>query len=358
MKLIDRYICRRFFATFVVMLLITVLLIILIHLTENAGTFRRYQLNYKVIMHYYCTLVPFMVNLLMPIVVFGTTVWVTTRLTKRSEIVALLSSGISFHRLALPYLSIGLVLTGIYFYLTGWLLATSNKERIQFEKQYGMSMFMPDTPDYVHIKAAPHQFLYVHTYNPYYNVGYDVRLDTFQNGMLIEQLYARQIKWKEADQQWLFRDWKKRVLTPKNEELTEGYSLVLPLAVDPTDFFINPHLREGLTLPELELHIQKLLTKGHDSVRFFIAEKHIRYMAPFAIVILIILGFLVSVHRSRAGIGRQITLGFLLAFLYIILFLFAKTVAETQNENPIWKIWIPNTIFTILCICFYRRTAQ
>ncbi len=157
---------------------------------------------------------------------------------------------------------------------------------------------------------------------------------------------------------WEFLFWKKRILLPTHEELQEGYSFQLPLAIDPEDVEINPYLREGLTLGELALHIQKLLNKGDETVRFFIAEKYIRYMTPFAIIILIVLGFLVSVHKPRGGIGRQITVGFVLACLYMAMFLSAKTVVESQSENPLLSIWMPNIIFTILCLICYRSAAK
>ena len=100
------------------------------------------------------------------------------------------------------------------------------------------------------------------------------------------------------------------------------------------------------------------MDKGSDSVHFFIAEKYIRYMTPCAIMILIALGFLVAVHKPRGGVGTQITFGFILACLYICLFLSAKIVVEVQNENPLLKIWLPNIIFSILCIIFYRLVSK
>lgn len=101
-----------------------------------------------------------------------------------------------------------------------------------------------------------------------------------------------------------------------------------------------------------------MIYKGSESVRFFIAEKHIRYMTPFAIIILIVLGFLVALHKPRGSISRLITLGSILAFLYIVLFLSAKIIVETQSEHPLLDIWLPNIIFSILCIIFYQLVPK
>ncbi|WP_243018525.1 MULTISPECIES: LptF/LptG family permease [Candidatus Cardinium] len=359
MKLLDRYIFQKFFSTFLVTLTIFTLLIIIIHAAENVSSFKKHHLSFSEIFNYYCVLMPYMVNLLSPIIVFGTTIWVTTRLSRRSEIIALLSGGISFNRILTPYMVIAALLTGANFYLTGWLLASANKERIKFETKYlDFDMGFSDRSDYLQIKVGPDQYLYIRKYHGYNNTGYDVSLDTFKDHALVERLHAEKIRWLAKEQTWMLQSWEKRILFPNYEELTSGHNLRISLDIDPEDFSINPNLREGLTLPELDLHIQKLIYKGNESVRFFIAEKHIRYMTPFAIIILIVLGFLVAVHKPRGGIGRRITLGFVLACLYIVLFLSAKIVAETQSEHPILEIWLPNIIFSILCTIFYRLVPK
>ncbi|WP_419241824.1 LptF/LptG family permease [Cardinium endosymbiont of Nabis limbatus] len=358
MKLIDRYISKKFFSTFLVVFTIVTLVIIIIHAAENASTFKKHHLSFYRVFRYYCVLAPYIINLLAPIIVFWTTIWVTTRLAKRSEIIALLSGGISLHRIITPYIIIALLLTGANFYLTGWFLASANKERVAFETKYLNMTSCFVQSDYVHLKVSPNQYLHIAKYYGYNNTGYDVSLDTFEDHALIERLHAEKIQWNAADQTWVLRSWQKRTLLPMHETLATGDALTIPLEVDPEDFSINPNLKDGLTLPELKLHIQKLIYKGSESVRFFIAEKHIRYMTPFSIIILIVLGFLVAVHKPRGSVGRRITLGSVLACFYIILFLSAKIVVETQSEHPLLDIWLPNIIFSILCMTFYRLVPK
>ncbi len=357
MKLLDRYIFKKFFSTFFLVLSIVTLIIIVIHATENVSSFKKHHLSFYQVLNYYCVLLPYMVNLLAPIIVFWTTIWITTRLAKRSEIIALLSSGISLRRVIAPYITIALLLTAVNFYLTGWLLAGLNKERCEFETRYLETGFFVRS-DYVQLKVGPNQYLHINKFHGYNDTGYDVSLDTFKDNALVERLHAKKIQWLATDQTWVLRSWEKRIFFPRHEELTTGDRLTISLEIRPEDFAINPNLKEGLTLPELELHIQKLIYKGSETVRFFIAEKHIRYMTPFAIIILIVLGFLVALHKPRGSVGRRITLGSIFACLYIVLFLSAKIVAETKSEHPLLEIWLPNIIFSILCIAFYRLVPK
>ncbi|TDG95697.1 LptF/LptG family permease [Cardinium endosymbiont of Culicoides punctatus] len=360
MKLIDRYIFQKFFSTFLVILSIITLLIILIHVTENVSYFKEHNLSFYKIFNYYVAFLPYMINFLGPIIVFITTIWITTRMAQCSEIIAMLSGGISFNRIIRPYLIIACILTGCNFYLTGWLLADANKERVKFDTKYlnGGAFSITATSDSLHLKVGANQYLYIKKYHAYNNTGYNVSLDTFENAALVERLHAEKIRWNAKTQTWEFRYWHKRTLFPKHETITEGYTLALPLQVDPEDFTINPNLKEGLTLSELDLHIKKLMDKGNEAVRLFVAEKYVRYMTPFAIIILITLGFLVAVRKPRGSVGTQITLGFILACLYIVFFLSAKAVIEKQSEHQLLDIWMPNIIFSVFCIIFYRLVPK
>ena len=357
MKLLDRYIYKKFFTTFGILLGIFNLFIILIHTTENINSFRQHHLHFGQIFRYYCLFLPYMVNFLLPIIVFSTTIWVTSRLAQRSEIIAILSSGVSFHRLAMPYWLVSLLLMGINFYLTGWLLAKTNQERIAFETTY-LDMGFSVKSEYIQLKVGENQCLYIEKYHAHNNTGYNINLDTFQNEVLKEQLHAKKMTWDPKKQTWDFFYWEKRTFYPKHEEINKGYKLTLPLDIFPEDFSINPNLKEGLTIPELYVHIQKLLDKGNETASIFIAEKHIRYMTPFSIIILMTLGFLVSTYKPRKGMSKQIVAGFVLACLYIALFLAAKTVIEIQSAHPLLDIWIPNILFTGLCLIGYRMIPK
>ncbi|CDG50071.1 LptF/LptG family permease [Cardinium endosymbiont of Bemisia tabaci] len=359
MKLLDRYIFKKFFSAFWVILTIFILVFIVIHLVDNISNFKKHHLTFQQVFNYYCVLALYLVNLVAPLIVFTTTIWCTTRLVKRSEIIALLSGGISLHRIIRPYIIIACLLTGANFYLTGWLLANVNKARVRFETEYlDMGMGSLAESDYIQLKVGPNQYLHIGKYYGYSNTGYDISLDTFKNNILIERLCAEKMEWNGKDQTWIVRSWQKRIFFPRHEEVITGDNLTISLAVDPEDFSINPNLKDGLTLPELAKHIQKLIYKGHASVRFFIAEQHIRCMTPFAILILIVLGFLVALHKPRGGVGRRITLGVILGCFYIVLFLSAKIVAETQSQHPLLDIWLPNIVFSVLCIIFYRLVSK
>jgi len=132
----------------------------------------------------------------------------------------------------------------------------------------------------------------------------------------------------------------------------------VPLNLDPDDFSINPKLREMLTLNELDKYIKKLKEKGADNINFFMTEKYVRYMSPFAAIILTFIGVVIASHKKRGGVGLQIALGFILALIYIAFFLFAKGAAEVKGNQLLLTVWMPNIVFTCVGLVLYKLTPK
>ena len=339
------------------MLLIIVVVIIFIDFSEKNEDFAKNTLTYQEILGYYLAFIPFMANFTTPIVVFITTVFVTSRLAQHTEIVAILSGGVSFRRFMVPYF-IGAGLIALFsFFLTGWIIADANKKRVAFEIQY---IHKPNY-DYlknIHIKIAKNSYLYLESFNNYNNIGLNFSLETIQNNQLIEKLSARKIKWIEEKKRWEVNSWIKRKMNGFQEHITMGSTLDTTLNVLPKDFSSTYKLSETLTIPELNAYIEELKSKGADNIYVFLVEKYVRYMSPFAAVILTFIGLLLSSRKVRGGVGFQIAIGFMLAFVYITLFILSKGTAEVGSSNPLLIVWTPNILFSILGIILYRLTPK
>jgi len=124
------------------------------------------------------------------------------------------------------------------------------------------------------------------------------------------------------------------------------------------DFASDYSRFETLTMNELYGYIDELKLRGADDIQVYEIEKYIRYTSPFAALILTFIGLGVSARKARGGAGFQIALGFLLAFVYIIFFIFSRTSAEAGSITPIIAIWIPNIIFTLIGLLIYRTVPR
>ena len=353
MKLIDRYILKRFLSTFLFVLSALSLVICFIDFVEKQNAMLQHNLSYTEILDYYSAYVLFIINFITPITVFIAAVFVTCRLAQHTEIIAVISGGISFARFLLPYL-LGAAVVGLCnFGMTGWWLAKANQKRVAFEEEY-LSTTLDAFPRHMHVCISPEQYLYVEQYRSQRRVGTGVTLETIRGNRLIEKISAQKMSWMEEHGRWRLHDWISRKIRETGEEIRGGSRLDVSLDMNPKDFVINPKLHETLTLPELLTHIRVLSARGAASIPIFVAEKHVRCMTPFAPLILTCMGVVISSRKSRRGIGMRVAFGFVLAALYIALFLFARGFAESKGAYLGLIIWAPNLLFATVSGYLYK----
>src|SRR5688572_23909711 len=160
MKLIDKYILKRFLSTFFFVVLILLAVITVIDLTEKMDKLAKADVTGLQIAGYYMDFIPWVGSLITPITIFIATVYVCARMAGHTEIIAILSSGVSFRRMLVPYFIGAFLVAVISFVLNGWIIPNSSKSRLAFEVQYLKSKYYFDKKN-IHIQIAPDTYLYM-----------------------------------------------------------------------------------------------------------------------------------------------------------------------------------------------------
>ncbi|MBC7919557.1 MAG: LptF/LptG family permease [Ferruginibacter sp.] len=358
MKLLDQYIVGKFLKTYLFVVLILVSVICVIDFTEKNEDFIQHNLGASdIVMGYYRHLFPYWASLLSPITVFIATVFVTAQMASHTEVIAILSSGVSFRRMMVPYL-IGSALIGMLnFALVSYVIPNSNKVRIAFERKYVKSPFYFEERN-IHLKVAPNTYVYMDSYTNVTNSGYRFTMEDIEGTTLKRKLESERITWDSTKRKWQIANYKLRTFEGDRETLSYGTGMDTVLNLKPKDFDSNYMLYETFTLPELDDFIRELQSRGSDGVVTYQIEKYVRFTSPFAIIILCMIGVIVSARKSRGGVGFQIAFGFVLAFVYIIFFIMTKTIAEVGGLNPIVGVWIPNVVFALVGVLLYKTVPR
>lgn len=370
MKLLDRYILRQFLSTYVFVVFLLLAVITVIDLTEKTDKYAKANLTALQILDYYGDFLPWIAGLITPITVFIATVYVTARLAGRTEIIAMLSSGVSFRRLLLPYFVGSLLIASASFWLNGWVIPNSNKSRLAFEMEY-LKAKVSSNHRNIHMQVAPNTFLYLQTYNSTSDKGYNFTLEKFKERRLIEKLSAERINWDTTKQKWTLEDWSlmkvNRIFEPTSLEpsdsleskiITKGTSIDTALIIHPKEFDNDYRKYDGLTLTELSKYIKTLKARGSAGIEVYEVEKYTRYSSPFSIFILTFMGVIVSSRKSRGGTGFQIALGFALSFIFILFFMMFRSFAEAGSLPPQISAWVPAIIFGILSGIMYKYVPR
>lgn len=360
MKKIDWYILKKILSTFFFVVLLLVLIICVIDFTEKNDDFIQNNVPGNLIFKYYLTVFPFFAILLTPITAFIATVFVTAKMAAKTEIVAILASGISFRRMLVPYFVSATLIAIMSFVFMGYIIPDANKFRIGFELEYLKKPYYHSDRN-IHMKIGENDYIYIDRYNNQRDIGYTVTLERIENEQLFAKLTAKRIHWDTATNKWSLKSWQLREIYPDGEVITEGGpadDIDTLLTLSPADFQNKERLQETLTLPELNAYIDLQQSRGADDVQFYLIEKYIRFMQPFTVLILCFIGVIVSAKKSRKGTGFQIALGFLIAFIFIIFFILTKAIAEAGTMNPILAVWLPNIIFSAVGILMYNTVPR
>ncbi len=353
MKILDKFLIKRFLLTYFFVTLMIVLVILVIDFVEKSDDFIQNNATMKdIIFTYYANLAPYWANYVSPLMIFISTVFFTARLASHTEIIAILSCGVSYLRLMRPYF-IGAMLIGILtFGLIGWVIPKANKTRIAFENKFIKENYSFSQRD-LHLCVAPNVYIYMGSYNNESNIGYDVTLEKIAKNRLLEKLQAERLEWNDTIKKWSIKSYMIRKLGVVKDEIKTGSSLDSLINMTPRDFENDNAQYETFTLPQLKERITLLESRGSEGVEKYKIEWYQRFANPFAVVILSIIGLIISSRKARGGIGVQIALGFLLAFTYMMFFILSKGIAESGDISPLLAVWLPNIIFTIIGFFLY-----
>jgi len=358
LKILDRYLITNFLITYIFVAFVIVLIICMIDYTEKVDDFldKKAPLN-AILIDYYLNLIPYWINYISPLMVFIATVFFTSRIAARTEIIAILSSGISFGRLLLPYMVGASILGAVTFLQVGWILPIANKIRNNFEKTYVKQEFYFSGRN-VHITISEDVYAYLESYNTASQTGNKFTMETIKGNELLQKLSADKIVWQPKKKKWTLQNYQVRTLDSLGEKIKTGATIDTTINLAPKDFESDYNLFETFTLPELNNYISLLRSRGADGIEVYLIEKYVRFTQPFAILILTAIGVIVSARKSRKGVGWQIALGFMLAFIYILFFLLSKGVAEAGTINIMFAVWLPNIVFSFIGLVLYKTLPR
>jgi len=358
MRILDSYIFSKYLKTFFFVVLILISVLIVIDMTEKIEDFSKMKIStWQIFIEYYLNFIPYFANMLSPIIVFIATVFVTSNLAAHTEIIAIVSSGVSLKRIMYPYFLASCILAVCVFFLINWVIPNANKIRIRFENTYIKDKFFY-SDRHVHIKIAPNVYAYLESYDNVSHIGFRFTLEKVVGLELQQKLECQRIVWNTDKKKWTLSDYKLRVFENGVESIIYGKGLDTLINLKPKDFESTYMLNEQLTLTELNKYIKEMQDRGADNIETYLVERYERFTYPFAIIILNVIGIVVSARKSREGQGFQIAFGFILAFIYVFFIILSRSIGQQGGISPFLAAWLPNIIFCVIGFVMYQRVPK
>ena len=356
---LDWYIIRKFLTTFFMAILLLAVIIVIFDVSEKIEDFVRTEAPLRaIVFDYYLNFIPYFMNMYAPMFVFLTVIIFTSKMTQDSEIIAVLSSGISYHRLVVPYI-ISAVLIGLLSLGMGmWVIPKANITRVAFEQKHVPRTKARSGRD-LHYKLENDRFVYIESFSGYNNTAYTFTLEDLSGGKLHSKLSAETAQYDTLTGIWHLHNWFIRDYTEGMEDhIRSGRQLDTAISLTRDDFFRNKYTIQSLNEGELDQLIQTQIQRGDASVSQALIEKNNRFALPFSALILTILGVALSTKKKRGGMGWNLAAGIALGFSYILFMQFSEMFVVTDTLPASIAIWLPNLLYAIVAGVLYFKAPK
>jgi lipopolysaccharide export system permease protein len=356
-KIIDRYITKKFLGTYFFTIILILAIVIMIDFNVKVDNFIAKSVSTRaIIFDYYLNFIPYFANLISPLFVFIAVIFITSKLADNSEIIAMLSNGISFKRLMRPYIMSAAVISVISFLLSSYVIPPGNVIRIDFQNQYIRDKRVIYSPN-IQLKVASDIVAYFDRFDRLNNTGYRFSLEKFDGKKLVSQMTAQSITYDSA-YHWTVKDYLIRNFVGLKEEISVGEKLDTIIPITPSDFMISEYDFELMTTPELKTYIDRQKERGIANIQPFEVEYYGRYSNAFAAFILTIIGVSVSSRKVKGGMGLKIGIGLLLSFSYILFTKVSSSFAFSGLVSPFIASWIPNLLYAFIAAYLYKKAPR
>ena len=342
------------------MLLMFIPIGIVIDVSEKINKMIQSHIAFSAIARYYLDFTIYFANLLFPIFLFLSVIWFTSKLANNTEIIAILSSGISFSRFLRPYI-IGATIVSISalimtIFLVPKASAGFNSFRVAYLNNGGIADARDDTN--VFRQISKDEYIFVSNFNDVSKMAFNFSMEKFEGDKLKYKLLASRIKWNPKDSTYTLYNYNKRKVGKFGDIIESGEVKDTVFKFDIDDLTPVIYIAETLPLNELNKFIDKERTRGSSNINVYLVVLYKKYSIPVSAFILTIIAVAVSSRKRRGGMGTNLAIGIILAFGFVFLDKVFGVLAEKASAPPLLAVWTPNIIFGILAIYLLRNAKR
>ena len=357
MKKLDWYIFKKYLGTFFFSISLLIIIVIVFDVSENIDSFMKNQATLEeVVFNYYIPFIPYFINLFVYLFVFISVIFFTSKMAGHTEIIAILSSGVSFRRFLLPYVMAAFLLAIGSFYLGNFLIPKTDTIRREFKDKY-IERLTKSSGSNIHVQIEKGVYVYVANFDIKRNIAYKFTVEKFEDNQMTYKLIADKASYDTLTGKWKLENYVERRLE-KEETMTRAKTKDTTLMLKPRDLYNIKEEFEEMNLFEIRDHIHNLELKGADNTLPYRIEMHKRIASPAAIIILTVIGAALSSRKVRGGMGLHLGIGIAITFSYILFMEFSRVFALSGLFSPFIAAWLPNIIFSIIGIYFFVKAPK
>ena len=360
LKILDIYIIKKFLGTYLFAISLFIIVIVVFDAVEKIDNFIKYKATISdIIFDYFLNFIPYLINQFSGLFTFISVIFFTSKLAYKTEIVAILSSGISFQRLVWPYFISALIITSGSLVLNLVYIPKANEGRIAFENEFVKPISNDEVVDDAYMQLEPGTFVYIREYAKERGTVAFLALNKIVDNRIVESLEASDLTFNEDTRRWKAEKYLRKTYGDNGLDTYEiDEDLDTLINISSAELGRVDQLIETMNIKELTAFIDQQRDKGSNMIQLFDVEKHRRYSYPLSTFILTLIGLSLSSRKVRGGTGLHIGIGVGLCFSYILFARFSEEFAKGGVLPAAISVWIPNMIYSVVAIYLYIKAPK
>lgn len=313
---------------------------------------------WEIVSRYYVTFCFYFATLLSSFIIFLTIIWFTSKLAQQSEIIAMLSGGVSYSRIIRPYFIAAAILVVISLVLSHIVVPRANRIKYDFEVNY-LKGALTVADKNMHREIEPGVIAYFYSFRPETNSGDYFSLERWEGNKLREKLLASSAKYVDETKSWVISNAQiRKYADDGSEQLIIKSTIDTTLNLDVQDFGLRAEIASAMTWDELTEFIDDQKLGGSGRVAQFEVEKYNRTAGPFAIFVLTLIGVSIASRKQRGGTGLHLMLAVVIGFVFVFISRITTVSAMNLGFSAALAVWVPNVLFSFVGLWLYRRAQK
>ncbi len=364
MKKIDKYIITKFLSTFFFCLLLLTVIVVVVDISEHTDDFVKSKLpTWRIITDYYFGFIPRIDAMLFPLFVFIAVIFFTSKMAGRSEVIAILSSGVSYRRFMLPFVITGFFLTALLWGGYQYVVPKANRIWGDFEKKYvdvnkGAHNSNTSYKQHLYFRLDSNSYVGIRGYDTISKSGVGLFIQRFKGNEMIYNLRSTTFSWDTSVNKWSLISVTERFIKEKTENVKLNPKLLMNYNFKPIDLRKDEYLKDQMPTPELDRFIALEKMRQSESLNTLLVERYNRDAIPFSVLILTVIGVSLASRKVRGGSGMHLAIGIILCVLYILFSRISVVFATKGSFSPWLAAWIPNIIYSFIAWYLYKRAPK
>jgi lipopolysaccharide export system permease protein len=351
-RILDRLIVRTFLKLFAVVLVASPPLFIIGDIAENLDTYIDRGLSGAEVAQSYIYQLPLFVQWSFPVAALLASVFTVHTMTSHREIVAAKAGGISFHRLVMPLMVLGLLLTGV---------ALGLSEIVPRANRISAQILRSEAPG----RAWRSDFVYRSEQGLTWQVERLTAADGRVTGIIVERgpghddgsmhVIAGGARYSEPEGWTLAQGFLRTLPTDSTVTTVEFDRMIIPaLVAKPQELLEVPPEPDEMTYSEIDRFADIIQRTGGNANELLVKREQ-KISIPFTTLVIILFGVPLATSNKRGGAAYGIALSLATVLIFMMMLRVSGALGEAGAIDPLLSAWLPNGVFAVAGLFFMAR---